>query len=214
MHVMGGSDRAFLLGVTGGIATGKTVVAEMIEELGAHTIDFDVLSRTVVEPGKRAWKEIVACFGEHILCEDGTLDRKKLADVVFNSKEQRAQLETFVHPRIAEEFAALVTEYTSREPEPVIQAVVPLLFETEMQRVFDRVLVVYAPEEVQIERLIERNSIDRQRAATMLDSQWPIEKKKDLGDFVVDNSGSLDQTRAQVEDVWKQLQRIRTKKGP
>jgi len=214
VRVMGGSDRAFLLGVTGGIASGKTVVAEMIEELGARTIDFDVLSRTVVEPGKPAWTEIVACFGEHILHNDRSIDRKQLADLVFENKQKREQLERLVHPRIAEEFAALVAEYTCHEPECVIQAVVPLLFETNMEHVFDRVLVVYAPKEVQIERVMERNSIDRQSAVTMLASQWPIEKKKDLGDFVVDNSGSLDQTRAQIEDVWKCLHQIRTKKDP
>ncbi len=210
---MDGSDRSFLLGVTGGIATGKTIAAEMIEELGAHTIDFDVLSRKVVEPGKRAWNEIVAHFGEHILQEDGTIDRKKLADVVFNNEEQRAALETFVHPRIAEEFAAFVTEHVSREPEAVVQAVVPLLFETEMQHVFDIVLVVYALEEVQIERLMNRDGIDRQSAAAMVATQWPIENKKHLGDFVVDNSGSLDDTRAQIEDVWKKIQQIQVEKG-
>ena len=206
---MRGSDRAFLLGVTGGIATGKTVVAEMIEKFGAHTIDFDVLSRTVVEPGKPAWTEIVAHFGEHILNKDRLIDRKKLADIVFENKEQRDRLERLVHPRIAEEFAALVAEYTSRKPEAVVQAVVPLLFEADMQHVFDRVLVVYAPEKVQIERLMNRAGIDRQSASAMVASQLPIESKKNLGDFLVDNSGSLDDTRAQIEDVWREVQQIR-----
>jgi len=214
VHVMGGSDRSFLLGVTGGIATGKTVVAEMIEELGARTIDFDVLSRTVVEPGKPAWTEIVDYFGEHILRKDRSVDRKKLADIVFENKEKREQLERLLHPRIGEEFTRIVAEYTSRGPESVIQAVVPLLFETDMQHLFDKVLVVYAPEEVQIERLMERDTIDCQSAAAMLASQWPIEKKKGLGHFVVDNSGSLDRTRAQIEDVWRHIDQIRTKRGP
>ena len=210
---MDGSDRVFLLGVTGGIATGKTIVSDMIEGYGVRTIDFDVLSRKVVEPGTRAWTEIVAYFGERVLNEDRTIDRKKLADVVFNNEEQRAALETFVHPRIAEVFRAIVAEHVSHEPDTAIQAVVPLLFETEMQHVFDIVVVVYAPEEIQIERLMNRDGIDRQSAAAMVASQWPIENKKHLGDFVVDNSGSLDDTRAQVEDVWNKIQKIRVEKG-
>jgi len=208
MHALHQHDKPFVLGLTGGVATGKTVVAEMFETFGAKTIDFDTLSRIVVEPGKPAWNEIVAFFGQRVLRPDTTLDRKKLAEIVFRDTQKRKTLESFVHPRVAEEFTRAATEYAGESPDTVIQAVVPLLFETNMQSVFDRVVVVYAPEEVQIERVVERDGINRDAAADMISSQWPIEDKKSRGDFVIDNSGSLGETRKQVEIVWTELKRI------
>jgi len=198
----------FLLGVTGGVATGKTVVAEMFEELGAPTVDFDLLSRLVVEPGQQAWKEIVNYFGEGVLREDGTLDRSKLAMIVFQDEEKRKKLEGFVHPRVGEEFLKLVANYAADDTNTIVQAVVPLLFEVNMQSTFDKVLLVYAPEETQIERLVKRDGISRDMAAIVLASQLPIENKRDLADFIVDNSGSLEQTRAQVEQIWDDLKRV------
>jgi dephospho-CoA kinase len=199
----------FLLGVTGSVATGKTVVAGMFEELGARTIDFDVLSRLVVEPGRQAWKKIVDHFGEDVLLEDKTVDRRKLAEIVFQDEEKRKKLESFIHPRVGEEFVRLVAEYASEDPNAIVQAVVPLLFEVNMQSVFDKVLLVYAPEEMQIERLMKRDGISRDMAAIVLSSQWPIEKKRDHADFIVDNSASLDHTRQQVGETWEELKRVR-----
>ena len=195
----------FLLGVTGGVATGKTVVAEMFEGLGARTIDFDVLSRLVVEPGKHAWKEIVDHFGEDVLLEDKTLDRRKLAEIVFQDEEKRKKLESLIHPKVGEEFLRRVAEYASEDPNAIVQAVVPLLFEVNMQSPFDKVLLVYAPEETQINRLMKRDGISRDMAVIVLSSQWPIEKKRDHADFIVDNSASLDHTRQQVGEIWEKL---------
>jgi dephospho-CoA kinase len=202
----------FLLGVTGGVATGKTVVAEMFEELGAPTVDFDLLSRLVVERGQQAWKEIVDYFGKRVLREDGTLDRRKLAMIVFQDEEKRKKLESFVHPRVGEEFLKLVAQYAADDTNTIVQAVVPLLFEVNMQSTFDKVLLVYAPEETQIERLMKRDGISRDMAAIVLASQLPIENKRDQADFIVDNSGSLEQTRAQVEQIWGDLKRVQQKR--
>jgi dephospho-CoA kinase len=110
INLLRGSDNRLLLGVTGSIATGKSTVAAMLAELGARTIDFDVLSRVVVEPGKPAWKDIVAFFGEQVLREDQTLDREKLRDIVFKDIEKKKKLESFQHPRIGEEFIELVKQ--------------------------------------------------------------------------------------------------------
>jgi dephospho-CoA kinase len=207
MESPGQTGAPFLLGVTGGVATGKTTVAKMFEELGARTIDFDMLSRLVVEPGKQAWKEIVDCFGEEVLLEDRTLDRRKLAEIVFRDEKKRKKLESLIHPKVGEEFMRRVAEFAAHDPNGIVQAVVPLLFEVNMQSLFDKVLLVYAPEETQIERLVGRDGISRDMAAIVLASQWPIEKKRELADFIVDNSGSLEPTRKQVEQIWEELNR-------
>jgi len=201
-------DNRLLLAVTGGVASGKSTVAQMLERLGAPLIDFDALSRVVVEPGKPAWRGIVAYFGEQILFDDKTLNRKKLAQIVFRDPEKRKKLESLVHPKILEEFIRLVKEYTTKDPSVIIQAIVPLLFEVKLQSLFHKVLLVYVSEQVQIERLIKRDGISREMAINILKSQLPIEEKKTLADFIVDNSGSLEETRRQVEEIWEKLKKV------
>jgi dephospho-CoA kinase len=203
-----GKDNRILLGVTGGIASGKTAVARMLEELGAPIIDFDVLSRVVVEPDKPAWKEIVAYFGEQVLQDDRTLDRKKLSEIVFRDLEKRKKLESFIHPRIYGEFSRLVKEFAAQDSGAVIQAVVPLLYEVNLQYFFHKVLLVYTPEEIQIERLMKRDGISREMAVNILSSQLPLEEKRSYADFIVDNSGSLEETKKQVQEVWKKLKKL------
>jgi dephospho-CoA kinase len=200
-----GHDHRLLLGVTGGIASGKSTVARMLEELGAPIIDFDVLSREVVEPGQPAYGDIVEFFGRQVLQEDGGLDRKALSDIVFNDLEKRKKLESFVHPRITEVFVARLIEILGRDPEAVVQVVVPLLLELSLQYLMHQVLVVYVPSEVQIDRLAERDGITREAAANILKSQLPIDEKVGYADHVIDNSGSLEETRRQVEELWAKL---------
>jgi dephospho-CoA kinase len=203
-----GSDNRLLLGVTGSIATGKTTVAMMLEELGARTIDFDVLSRVVVEPGKPAWKDIVAFFGEQVLNKDQTLDRDKLREIVFKDLEKKKKLESFQHPRIGEEFIKLVKQYADEDPEAIIQVVVPLLIEVNMHPLFHNLLMVYATEEEQKKRLMERDGSTEEMAMNMIRSQLSVEEKKGFCDLVIDNSGSLDETRKQVAALWKKLKQI------
>lgn len=202
-----------LLGVTGGIASGKTVVAKMLEELGAALIDFDLLARQVVEPGEPAFTQIVDYFGKEVLQEDGTLNRKKLSKIVFQDTEKRNQLEGFTHPPIFEEFLKQVNAITEKDPEAVIQVVVPLLIEKNLQPIFDKILVVYVPEEQQIERLVERDGISREEAARMLEAQLPIDQKLTYADFVVHNEGSTEGTRKQLEEVWLELKRLQGEKA-
>ncbi len=203
-----GKNRCLLLGITGGIASGKTTVARMLEELGAKLIDFDVLSRVVVEPGKPAWQDIVAYFGDQVLLQNKTLDRKKLGNIVFGNEAKRKMLETFVHPRIYEEFHRLVREISSMDPGAIIQGVVPLLFEVNLQPLFHKILLVYIPLELQVERLMKRDGISRKMALQILDAQLPIEEKRKYADFIIDNSGTLTETKRQVEEIWRKLQKL------
>ena len=201
-----GKDQRVLLGVTGGIASGKSTVARMLEEMGAPIIDFDLLSRVVVEPGKAAWKDIVAFFGEQVLNPDKTLDRKKIADIVFRDAEKRKKLEGYIHPRIYEDFKARVKELTQKDPQAIIQVVVPLLIEANLQHLFHKILVVHVPEEIQIQRLMERDRIPREMAQSILSAQLSIEEKKTYADYVVENSGSPENTKKQAREVWRKLQ--------
>jgi dephospho-CoA kinase len=201
----------FLLGVTGGIASGKTTVANMLQEMGAEVIDFDILARVVVEPGKPAWKEIVDYFGRQVLHDNETLDRKRLSGIVFQDTEKRKQLESFIHPRIPEEFVKQVKEIAGKDPDATIQVIIPLLFEVNLQGLVHRTLVVHIPRDKQIERLIERDGISREEAVNILDAQLPIDKKAGCADFVIYNEGSLDATRRQVEELLILYERIKEK---
>ncbi|MGD9138466.1 MAG: dephospho-CoA kinase, partial [Desulfobacterales bacterium] len=214
INLLRGSDNRLLLGVTGSIATGKSTVAAMLEALGARTIDFDVLSRVVVEPGKPAWKDIVAFFGEQVLHEDQSLDRGKLRDIVFKDMEKKKKLESFQHPRIGEEFIELVKQYAREDPNAIIQVVVPLLIEVNMHPLFHNLLMVYATEAEQKRRLMRRDGASEEMAMSMIRSQLSAEEKKGFCDLIVDNSGSLKETRSQVENIWHKLKQIqRERKG-
>ncbi len=208
LETLRGKDNRLLLGVTGGIASGKTTVANMLNHLGAPIIDFDMIARQVVEPGKQAWKEIVDYFGKQVLQEDDTLDRKRLSDIVFRDFEKRKKLESFTHPRIGEEFLKQVEELTGKDPDAIIQVVVPLLIELNLQFQFHKLLMVYIPEEQQVERLAERDGISKEEAANILKAQLPIDEKVGYADFVIHNEKSLEDTRRQVEELWETLKEI------
>jgi dephospho-CoA kinase len=208
-----GKDNRLLLGVTGGIASGKTTVARMLEELGAPIIDFDVLARQVVEPGKPAWKEIVEYFGKQVLQEDDTLDRKKLSSIIFRDLEKRKKLESFTHPRINEEFVRQVNKIAKKFPEAIIQVVIPLLIELNLQYRFHKVLLVYLPEALQIKRLVERDGISEAEAANMMKAQLPIDEKVDYTDYVIHNEGSLEDTKRQVEELFEKLKKLQKERA-
>jgi len=212
MKALRGDGRSVLVGVTGGIATGKSAVAAMLEELGAPMIDFDVLARRVVEPDKAAWREIVGYFGEQVLTEDRTLDREKLGEIVFSDLEKRKKLESFTHPRIGDEFMAEVYAIREKDPGAIIQAGIPLLIESNMQHIFDHLVVVRAPVEVQMARLMERDGLSREAVEIRLQAQIPTDDKAEYADTVIDNSGSLEDTRRQVEELWQRLRELRAKR--
>lgn len=203
-----GTDNRLLVGVTGGIASGKTTVANMLQEQGAPIIDFDVLARVVVEPDKPAWKQIVSFFGEQVLNEDRTLDRKKLSGIVFGDLEKRKKLESFTHPQINIEFLKQLNEITAKDPNAIIQVVIPLLLELNLQYLFHKILVVSVSQDEMARRLAERDRISETQARNMLSSQLPMDEKLGFADFVIDNSGTPAQTRTKVEELWGQLRQV------
>ncbi|MBW1704988.1 MAG: dephospho-CoA kinase [Deltaproteobacteria bacterium] len=199
---------ALLLGVTGGIASGKTTVANLFADLGVAIIDFDIISRQVVEPGMPSFEEIVEFFGEEIVDRDGHLDRKILSGIVFQDERKRKRLEDILHPRIVDTFIGQANEITKKAPDAIIQAVIPLLFEVGLQDLVHKTLVVYISRERQIERLIKRDKITRDHAANIIKAQLPIAEKAGMADFVINNENSLDDTKSQVEELWKKLKQI------
>ncbi|MGD0277101.1 MAG: dephospho-CoA kinase [Syntrophales bacterium] len=204
---------SLLLGVTGSIATGKSTVSKMLEDLGAPIIDFDSLARVVVEPGKPAYNDILSFFGKQVLSENGTIDRRKLSEILFTDAEKRKALEGFTHPRIGAAYVEMVQQCNAENPDAIIQIVVPLLIEANMSSMFDRILLVYTPEEDQIRRLKERDSIDNQLAANMVQSQMSIEEKKRFADYVIDNSGTKEDTDRQVHELWEALKILQREKA-
>ena len=199
----------FLLGITGGIASGKSTVSVMLKDLGAPLVDFDHLARQVVLPGSPVLNEIVARFGRDILRSDGTLHRKKLSGIVFNASDKRKQLERITHPSIFEAFFKSVHRITSADPHVIVQVAVPLLIELKLQPLFDRTVLVYASRDQQEERLIKRDGIRRKQAIDILNAQMPIDDKRSLADYVISNEGSPDKTQRQVEALWEEVKQYR-----
>ncbi|MCD6292390.1 MAG: dephospho-CoA kinase [Deltaproteobacteria bacterium] len=199
------NGQPLLLGVTGGIASGKSTVSEMLRELGAPLIDFDLIARQVVAPGTSGLAKLVDYFGCQVLAEDGSLKRKKLSRIIFGDLEKRKKLESFTHPAIHEAFVAQVDAIAAKDPDAIIQVAVPLLIELNLQHLFDKLLLVYVPAEMQIERLAQRDGISRAAAANILKAQLPIDEKLQFADFVVDNTRDLAYTRKQVKSIWEKL---------
>ncbi len=208
-----GKDNRFLLGLTGGIASGKTAVSNMLEDMGAHTIDFDIISREVVEPEKPAWKDIVDFFGKQIISDDGQLERKMLSGIVFNDLEKRKKLESFIHPRIHEEFVIQINSIVEKDPNAIIQVVIPLLIEINLQYMFHKLGVVYISYEEQLKRLIKREGISEKEACSMLNAQLPIDEKTEYADYIINNANSLEETKKQVEELWQTLKEIQKTKN-
>lgn len=191
-----------LIGLTGGIATGKSTVAHLLATRGASLIDADLLAREVVEPGTPALAQIAADFGPGVLQADGRLDRTALGAIVFADEARRQRLNTITHPRVAE----LMRERTAAalaSPAPLVVVDVPLLFEGERRGMFEGVLLVWAPAQVQLARLVARDGWTEVEARQRIAAQMSIDAKRALATWVIDNSGSLAQTEAQVERWWR-----------
>ncbi len=190
-----------VIGLTGGIATGKSAVACFLEEQGAVVIDADKLSREAVSPGSRALEHIVALFGVDMLLPDGGLDRKRLGLVVFADADKRRNLEEILHPeirRLAEERIAAL----AAEGQRVVFYMAPLLIESGASDRVDEIWVVTVRPDVQRERLMLRDGIGREEAERIISSQMPLAEKERHGRIVIDNSGTQEQTRRLVADIW------------
>lgn len=196
-----------IAGLTGGIATGKSLVSKYFREKGAHIIDADKIAHDVVCAGKPAWQAIVDFFGEQYLLSDGEIDRKALGDAVFGDHEKKARLNQMVHPHVFAEMNRQIqaaAEHPGAEDGITILDV-PLLFESGMQQGFADIIVVFTDLPTQIKRLMNRDNIDETAALARINAQMPVEEKKALATYLIDNNGSMDETLRQADDIFARL---------
>ncbi|WP_026124378.1 MULTISPECIES: dephospho-CoA kinase [Nocardiopsis] len=197
------------VGLTGGIGSGKSEVARRLGEAGALVVDADAIAREVVEPGTPGLAEVVAEFGEGVLDADGRLDRPRLGEIVFSDTARLTRLNAIVHPRVAER----TRELMERAPEgAVVVDDVPLLVENGLQELYDVVVVVDAPEELRVERLVGDRGMPEEQARARIRAQAEREERLAVADIVVDNSGTREELDARVAQVWKEL-RARADQG-
>jgi dephospho-CoA kinase len=193
------------VGLTGGIGSGKSTVSEAFARLGAKVLDADEVAREVVLPGKPAWTKLRHTFGSEFFHPDGRLNRNKLRRLVFADPEQRSRLNAIVHPEVMREIDSRFEQLTSSAEHAVVLVDIPLLIEVGVAHRFDKVVVVYANESVQIKRLRQRDGLSREEARQALSVQIDLREKAKKADFVIDNSGTPGETQAQVEKVWQSL---------
>ncbi|WNB93177.1 dephospho-CoA kinase [Bacillus sp. NEB1478] len=179
-----------IIGLTGGIATGKSTASHILSEQGIPIIDADLIAKEVVMPGKEAYEQIVAFFGKEILLEDRTLNRAKLGEIIFNDDEKRARLNEIVHPAVRQEMKKQAKNHQNAGNKIVIMDI-PLLFESKLTHMVDETWLIYAAPETQLKRLMERNGYTEEQALSRIHSQMPIEDKKGLADVVIPNNGTL-----------------------
>lgn len=197
------------VGLTGGIGTGKSTVAGFLRELGVTVIDADQAVRAVQARGAEGLRRIVEEFGPEILTPEGELDRARLAGIVFRQPAARERLNAIVHPLVRRWMAERQVEAAERGVQVAVLDI-PLLYESRGAGAFDTVLLVYAPEEVQVRRLVEQRGMTEQEARDRIAAQMPIEEKRRLASHVIDNTGSLEQLRAEVRRVWDRVMAAET----
>jgi dephospho-CoA kinase len=198
--------RFLLVGLTGGIATGKSTVAEVFRRLGCVIIDADVLAREAVVPGEPAYDEIVAAFGRGILRPDGLLDRQKLGAIVFAAPDAKKRLEAITHPRIRERFARTLAELEARDFAGLVIFDAPVMIESGNYTAMDRLVVVVTDAATQAQRLTARDALGAAAAEQRMRSQMPVAEKAKLADYVIDNSGDRETTIAEARRVYTALQ--------
>ncbi len=195
-----------VIGLTGSIASGKSLVTEILKDLGAQVVDADVVAREAVEPGSEGWRQVVAAFGEGVLKRDGTINRKLLGERVFKDPGLRTKLNNITHPIIIKEIRERIDRFRKHDAglRRVLVLDAPLLLETGLDNLVDEVWVVDVPEETQVERLMERDGLSREQALRRIASQMGSAEKKKHADVVIDNSGDSAATRKQVMGLWEQ----------
>jgi dephospho-CoA kinase len=192
------------IGLTGGIACGKSTVANMLVERGAMLVDADRIAREVVEPESPGLARVTERFGQEILLPDGALNRKKLGEIIFGSPQARKDLEGILHPLVRALMRERMEQYEREQPDRLVVVDVPLLYESGLQAMFEAVMVVYVPRAVQLDRLMKRDSLSLEQAEKRLQAQMDIEQKKALADILITNEGSLAQTEGQVEHFLRE----------
>ncbi len=190
-----------VIGLTGTIGSGKTLVANILkEEFNVRIVDTDSISKEVTKKGTEALRKIKEIWGEEVISNDGELDRKRLGKIIFNSKEDRDKLNKILHPLIFDRMLGIIRETDTKDD---LIMVVPLLFETGIKSIFNKVWLVICSEEIIIGRLIKRESISYEEAKLRISSQMPQEEKMKLADVIIDNSFTPDETKKIVVREWK-----------
>lgn len=192
-------------GLTGGIASGKSVVAGIFKSLGAYIIDADIIARELVKPGLPALQEIVERFGREILSDDGGLNRKMLGDIIFKDPVKRGILNSVMHIKIFEEAEFQRKEIAKNDPSAIIVFDAALLIETKSYEHLDALILVYSDEELQIKRLMERNGITREEALERIKSQLPVEEKKKYANYIIDTSKPIEDVEQQTREIFNKL---------
>lgn len=196
----------YRIGLTGSIATGKSTVTNMLKELGAFVIDCDKTARDVVAPGTRGLAKIEEVFGKDAVAADGSMDRVYIGDLVFRNPEMKKRLENILFPLIFEALDEELLRLERAGATPVVFLDMPLLYEVKYDSYVDEVWLVYVPFEVQLSRLMKRNGYTKEEALLRIHSQISVDKKKSLAQQVIDNSGTLEDTKEQVRSLWERLQ--------
>ena len=202
-----------IVGLTGGIATGKSVVAQMLADKGAVILDTDKIARDVVDVGQPAWQEIIDYFGENVKLPDENIDRKKLGEMIFSDEEAREKLNSIVHPRVNMKLMEETEQLKKKSSPPeVLVYDVPLLIETGAYDMVDMVVLVYTTQQVQKERLKKRDGFLEEEIEARLSSQMDLDEKKKYADYTIDNTGNMEETSSQVDELWGILPLVGMKK--
>lgn len=189
-----------IIGLTGGIASGKSTVANMLRDKNIPIVDADIVAREVVEIGTDTYKKLVSEFGQEILNDDKTLNRPKLGSIIFQNQEKREKLNSIMHPSIRTSMKEKTQKYIEDGHEVVVMDI-PLLFESKLTHLVDKTLLVYVTEKTQLKRLMERNDLSEKEATDRIQSQMPLTEKVKLSHAVIDNNGSLTKTKQQLNDI-------------
>jgi dephospho-CoA kinase len=193
------------IGLTGGIATGKSYVLVILRELGCEVLDADQVAHEVIERGQPAYKEIIDHFGEAIAGPDGRIDRAKLGEIVFTDKSEREKLNSIVHPKVFQTQARWFEEIIRKNPSAIAVVDAALMIETGSYRRFDKLVVVYCTPELQLERLMQRSNLKREDALARISAQMPSAEKLKYADYTIDTSNGFEDTRRQVEAIYRNL---------
>ena len=207
-------DKPIVLGITGGIACGKSLVCHLFKELGAAVLSADELAREAVRPGEKAFKEIVAHFGKGILTKEGSIDRARLAEKIFQTPAERHQLNTITHPAIGHLADRRINELRKRPAVPLIIYEAPLLFEAKAEERVDLVLVVTTTSEQQLERLMQRDNLSREEALQRIAAQMPLAEKISRADILVENNGPTEETQRLIGHIFAKLTALKKKNPP
>lgn len=191
---------SLVIGLTGGIASGKSTVSAMFTDMGITVIDADIEARLAVEIGEKAYDDIVSQFGKAILAEDGTINRQKLGSIIFSDEEKRNLLNSITHPAVRKRMAQKRQNAEAANEKAIVMDI-PLLFESKLTGLVEKIILVYVDEETQLERLMKRNGFSEAEALSRIKSQMPLKDKVKLADAVINNGGTIEQTKKQLLDI-------------